>query len=174
MTPHCWTQRTLRGIPTRGWRCKICVPKRKAAAGATILHPVHCIWDPKSIRTAPPGAQILALTAIPQVAARASAAMAALQHLRSVLRLDSCTAILQWGLAEPAAEAPREMARVREPTARGYFSHWQIVQAAVSHQVAGTPQTQFHQPLHEGCASPGECVVNSPSRDPEFAGDARR
>src|SRR3569833_1733483 len=159
MTPHCWTQRTLRGILLCGWRCFFCFSLCFVVAGATILHPVHCFCDPKSIRTAPPGAQILALTAIPQVAARASAAMAALQHLRSVLRLDSCTAILQWGLAEPAAEAPREMARVREPTARGYFSHWQIVQAAGSQQVAGTAQTPIHQPLHEGCASPGECVV---------------
>src|SRR4051794_17623702 len=100
--------------------------------------------------------------------------MTGLQHLSSMSCLDPCAAILQWRLAEPAAEAPREMTRIREPAAGRDFCHGQIVQTSVFQQVARTPQAQFHEALDEGRAGPGECVVHSAGRNSELTGDAQR
>jgi hypothetical protein len=47
-TQHCWFERTLDGIPTRGSQRKILVLQCKALSSATTLHPVVAVWDPLS------------------------------------------------------------------------------------------------------------------------------
>src|SRR4051794_16187618 len=113
VTLHCWTQSTLRGIPMRGSQRKIPVPQCKIALWrhdtASRLRVLGSKIEPGRGR----GTQVRVGTASLRRSwywrANVVAAMTGLQHLSSMLCLDSCAAILKWRLAEPAAEASREM-----------------------------------------------------------------